>query len=349
MYDDVAYDTLEGPAALVAPGAVVTMRVLLTHPVDARPLTRLAERTHLTTWPGPYPIPTDHLAREVARCDGLVCLLADYVSSHVLDKSPRLRVVANVAVGYDNIDVGHAARLGVAVTNTPDVLTEATAELTWAVLLALVRGVVPARQALLDGEWRYWSPTGFLGRGLDGKTLGVVGLGRIGRAVAARAAAFGMSVVALGSRGHGPYPRLEREAFLAAADVVTLHVPLMPDTRRMVDESFLARMKPGAFLVNTARGGLVDEDALLGALNTGRLAGAALDVFDREPVDGRHPLAAHPRVLATPHIGSATVETRAAMAERAVDNVVRALAGVRPRDLVNPTAWPGRCGWPQPE
>lgn len=320
----------------------VGMRVLVTHPVATRALTRLAERTNLTVWPGPYPIPEKHLVSEVASQDGLLCLLADPISSAVLDQSPRLRVVANLAVGYDNVDVAAASRLGIAVTNTPEVLTEATAELTWTVLLALVRGLVPARQALLDGQWRYWSPTGFLGRGLGGKTLGVVGLGRIGQAVAAKAAAFGMPVVVLGSRGPGSYPRLERAAFLAAADVVTLHVPLTTDTRGMVGESFLARMKPGGFLVNTARGGLVDEDALLAALNAGQLAGAALDVFDREPVDRQHPLASHPRVLATPHIGSATVETRAAMAERAVDNLLAALAGRRPRDLVNPAAWPGR-------
>ncbi len=320
------------------------MRVLLTHPVDWRAHLRLGERANLTMWPGPYPIPAEDLARELASQDGLLCLLGDPISSAVLDQSPRLRVVANLAVGYDNIDLVAASRLGIAVTNTPDVLTEATAELTWAVLLALVRGVVPARRALLDGQWRYWSPTGFLGRGLGGKTLGVVGMGRIGQAVAAKAAGFGMSVVAWGSRGQGPYPRLECEAFLATADVVSLHVPLTTDTRRMVDASFLARMQPGAFLVNTARGGLVDEDALLAALNTGRLAGAALDVFDQEPVDGRHPLAAHPRVLATPHIGSATVETRAAMALCAVDNLLMALRGQRPRDLVNPAAWPGRSG-----
>ena len=337
------------PAAFSVEGAALPrdrrqpgMRVLLTHPVDSRALTRLVERTDLSVWPGPYPIPVENLVSELASQDGLLCLLGDPVSSTALEHGPRLRVVANLAVGYDNIGVAAASRLGIAVTNTPDVLTEATAELTWAVLLALVRGVVPARQALLDDEWRYWSPTGFLGRGLGGKTLGVVGLGRIGQEVAARAAAFGMAVVALGSRGQGPYPRLERGAFLAAADVVTLHVPLTQDTRGMVDESFLAAMKPGAFLVNTARGGLVDEDALLAALSGGRLAGAALDVFDREPVNGQHPLASHPRVLATPHIGSATVETRAAMADRAVGNLLMALAGQRPHDLVNPAAWPGR-------
>lgn len=323
--------------------AVVTPRVLLTHPVDRGAWARLAEHTNLTVWPGPYPIPAEALARELSSRDGLVCLLADVIASTLLDQSPNLRAVANLAVGYDNIDVAHASRLGIAVTNTPDVLTEATAELTWAILLALVRGVVPARQALLDGQWRYWSPTGFLGRGLFGQTLGIVGMGRIGRAVAASAPAFGMSVVALGSRGTHPYPRLERDAFLAAADVVALHVPLTRDTLRMVDASFLAGMKPGAFLVNTARGGLVDEGALLAALDRGQLAGAALDVFEQEPVDGQHPLASHPRVLATPHIGSATVATRAAMADRAVDNLLMALAGQRPRDLVNPYAWPGRC------
>lgn len=272
-------------------------------------------------------------------------MLTDIIDEEILASSPRLQIVSNFAVGYDNIDLAAATRHGVMVTNTPDVLTEATAELTWALMLALVRNILPARQIMLEGGWRTWSPAGFLGTELSGKTLGIVGLGRIGQAVARRAPAFNMTVVAMASSrpersGVDGIPRLPKDQFLAQADLVSLHVPLTPETNRMVNRDWLNAMKPGAFLVNTARGAVVDETALYEALNAGRLAGAGLDVFETEPVGTGHPLALHPKVLATPHIGSATGETRRAMALRAARNIALALNGQRPPDLLNPEVWP---------
>ena len=319
------------------------MRVFVTAALWAEVLEELCQEHRVEVWPGPYPVPQGALGAGMKDADGVLSMLTDVVSAELLDAAPTLKVVANMAVGFDNIDVDAATRRGILVTNTPDVLTEATAEFTWTLILALVRGLVPARQALLDGAWTHWAHDGFLGRELDGKTLGIVGLGRIGQAVARRAAAFGMEVAALGERGAGPYPRLSRAEFLSRADVVSLHVPLTDETALMADRSFFAAMKPGAFFVNIARGGLVDEAALLESLEDGHLGGAALDVFYKEPIDGRHSLARHPRILVTPHMGSATLETRTAMARRAVRNLRAALAGQRPRDLVNPAAY-GRRG-----
>lgn len=318
------------------------MRVFVTAPLWDEVLDVLSKRHQVDIWPGPYPVPAAALAVGIRDADGVLCMLTDHLPAKLLEEAPTLRVVANMAVGFDNIDVDAATRLGILVTNTPDVLTEATAEFTWTLILALVRGLVPAREALLAGSWTHWAPDAFLGHELSSKTLGIVGLGRIGQAVARRAAAFGMEVTALGGRSGGSYPRLARAEFLARADVVSLHLPLTGETAQIADRSFFGAMKPGAFFVNTARGGLVDEGALLDALDGGRLGGAALDVFAEEPIDGRHPLARHPRVLATPHMGSATLETRTAMARRAVANLIAALAGERPRDLVNPQAYGGR-------
>jgi glyoxylate reductase len=250
-------------------------------------------------------------------------------------------------VGYDHLDLDALRRYRVLATNTPDVLTEATAELTWAVMLALTRRVIPARDALLAGAWTHWRLDGFLGTELTGKTLGIVGLGRIGQAVARRAPPFGMTVLGLdpGSRHGTPsgFPVAPRDVFLARADVVSLHVPLTPETRGLVDEAWLSAMKPGSYLINTSRGAVVDEAALLRALDRGHLAGAALDVFAQEPVDPSHPLVRHPRVVATPHIGSATVETRAAMALKAVSNVEAFWAGQRPPDLIDAAVWEARA------
>jgi glyoxylate reductase len=311
------------------------MRALVTQPIAASALAVLQTAGEVTVWPGPYPIPPEALAKELAQVDGVLTMLTDRVDADLLAGAPNLLAVANMAVGYDNIDVEAATEAGVWVSHTPDVLTEATAQLTWALILALTRGLVPAREALLAGQWRYWSPDGFLGRELTGKTLGIVGWGRIGRAVGAKAGAFGMRVVALGTKAGGDVERLGPDVFWAAADVVSLHAPLTPSTVGMVGRDQLGRMRPGSYLVNTGRGPLVDEAALLWALDYGPLAGAALDVFAEEPVDGRHPLVRHPRVLATPHIGSATVETRERMAMMAAQDLARVLAGHAPLHPVN--------------
>lgn len=313
----------------------MTVRVLITQPIAETATERLRRDVEVNLWPGPYPIPPAALREAAEGMDGLLTMLTDTVDEDLLTAHPKIRAVANMAVGYDNVDVAAATRLGIWVTHTPDVLTEATAQLTWALILALTRGLIPARQALLAGEWRHWAPDGFLGRELGGRVLGIVGMGRIGRAVAAKAGAFGMEVLAFGDPRRGDWPRAEGRAFWEAVDVVSLHVPLTPQTAGLVGPAALAAMRPGSYLINTARGGLVDEAALLEALDRGRLAGAALDVFAHEPIDGRHPLARHPRVLTTPHIGSATVETREQMAQMAAADLLEALAGRRPAHAVN--------------
>ncbi|MCY0877396.1 MAG: D-glycerate dehydrogenase [Firmicutes bacterium] len=323
-------------------------KIVVTRAIHADALALLRKQGDVRLWDQPRPIPADTLREWLEDADAALTMLTDRIDGDTVLRASRLRIVANMAVGYDNLDVSALTAQGILATNTPDVLTEATAELTWALILALMRGVVSSREALLAGAWQSWSPDAFLGTELAGKTLGIVGLGRIGRAVARRAPAFQVKVVALesrrGSLEQPDIPRLPREAFLGTADIISLHVPLTPQTHHLVDQAWLAHMKPGAFLVNTARGAVVDEVALKAALDSGHLQGAALDVFAEEPVDSRHPLVSHPRVLATPHIGSATYETRRAMALRAAENLVAALQGTRPRDLLNPEAWPGGLG-----
>lgn len=248
---------------------------------------------------------------------------------------PDLRIVANCAVGYDNIDIPAAARHGVIVTNTPDVLTDATADLAWFLVLAVARRTKEGEALIRDGAWTGWHPQQLLGLELHGATLGIVGAGRIGQAVGRRAKAFGMRVLY-----HDRNPRPEFEAstgavpsalddLLAQSDVVSLHVPSTEETRGMVDGGWCGRMRRGAFLINTARGDLVDEPALEAALDTGQVGGAGLDVFAREPAVPPG-LATHPRVVALPHLGSATVATRTAMAGLAVKNVRAVLEGRAP-------------------
>lgn len=313
-------------------------RIVLTRHIAPDAERELARFGELTIWQDDRPIPSEVLEQWTADADACLSMLTDRIDDHILGQAPHLRIIANMAVGYDNIDVEAATRHGVMITNTPDVLNEATAELSWALMLALMRNMVPARQAMLDGDWKTWSPNGFLGTEVSGKTLGIVGLGRIGRSVARRASAFNMPVIGWQS-GHSlltdNIPRLSRDDFLAQSDIISVHLPLTSETRGLINQSWFDRMKPTAFLINTARGPIIDEDALLAALNTGRLAGAGLDVFDREPVDPSHPLIHHPHVLATPHVGSATVETRRAMALRAAANVCAALNGNPPPDWVN--------------
>lgn len=318
------------------------LRIVVCQPVAHSAVEQLRAIGDVTVWPGPGPVPTPLLKSWLASADAVMTMLTERVDQELISQAPKLKIAANMAVGYDNFVVAEATAAGVLLTNTPDVLTETTAELAWGLMLALMRNIVGARQALLAGQWTHWSPDGFLGAELFGKTLGIVGLGRIGQAVARRAPPFGMRVIGLGTRGQFDCPRYDWEQFLAAADVISLHVPLNPETYGMVNQAWFQRMKPGSYLINTARGPVVDESALLEALDSGHLAGAALDVFATEPIGRDNPLATHPRVVATPHIGSATLETRTAMAERAAQNIVQALHGQRPNDLVNPEAWPGR-------
>ncbi|MEM9453976.1 MAG: D-glycerate dehydrogenase [Myxococcota bacterium] len=273
------------------------------------------------------------LLSALPRAEGILCLLTERIDAALLDRAPALRVVSNMAVGVDNIDVAACAARGIAVGNTPGVLTEATADLTLALLLAAARRLPQAAADARAGRWSTWSPTGWLGADLHGARLGIVGLGWIGEAVARRARGFGLEIV-YASRT----PRPEVEAMLGArpvslgelldtSDFVSLHVPLSPSTHHLINDAALRRMKPTAILINTARGAVVDPNALADALHAGRLAGAALDVTEPEPLPADHPLYACPNLLVVPHIGSATRGTRRRMAELAADNLLAGLAG----------------------
>ncbi len=316
------------------PAIIVTRKI---HP-DA--LSLLSRHGHLRVFEGEEPIPPGLLKDWLSSARACLCMLTDRMTADVLDSASHLQIIANLAVGYDNFDVDTASKKGIMLTNTPDVLTEATAELTWALMLALARQIVPSHQAILANQWKAWSPDSFLATQLTGKTLGIAGLGRIGTAVARRAPAFGMSVVAWqrqDSDGSSPdgILRLNLQEFLQRSDVISLHLPLTTATRAVVNRTWFQNMKPTAFLINTARGGLIDESALKEALDRGYLKGAALDVLNEEPQGASHPLVSHPLVLATPHIGSATSETRRAMALRAATNIVAALNDETPPDLLN--------------
>ena len=266
-----------------------------------------------------------------------MCLLTDRVDAAVLDAGPGLRIVANIAVGFDNIDLAAARSRGVIVTNTPDVLTEATADFTWGLILAVTRRIAEGERLLRRGEWSGWALDFMLGSDLRGKQLGVVGLGRIGRAVAARAGAFGMRV-AFTTLEPGPeeqgamdaaWTRLSLDELLSSSDVVSVHVPLTPATRHLVGRRAILRMKRRAYLVNTSRGPVLDEAALAWALREGLIAGAALDVYEQEP--RVHPdLLGLENVVLAPHLGSATIETRTAMADLAARNVLAVLSGSAP-------------------
>jgi len=278
----------------------------------------------------------------VTRCDlsdadALVCLLLDTIDASVLARAPKLRVIANCAVGYDNVDIAAATSRGIAVTNTPDVLTEATAEFTLALMFAAARRMPEGEALVRSGTWVGWRLDQLLGQPIAGRTLGIVGMGRIGQAVAGKAHALGMRIVYAGRKDVAtayPATRVEVDELFAMADILSLHCPLTPETRKLVNADRLARMKPTAIVLNTARGGCVDDEALADALEAGRIAGAGLDVFDGEPK-------IHPRLLAAPRLAvappprSATPRTRTQMAQLCADGVLAILGGTRPDNLVN--------------
>jgi glyoxylate reductase len=297
-------------------------RVFVTRTLPFPALERLKAEHDVLEWPDELP-PTPQELRERAReADALLTTVTERVDAELLDACPDLKAIANMAVGTDNIDTDAAAERGIPVGNTPDVLTDATADLAIALLLALARRIVAGAAVVRAGEWRPWQPAADLGADLAGATLGIVGWGRIGQAVARRAEGFGLAIVH-SSRSSG----IPLDELLERADFVSLHTPLTPATRHLIDAAALRRMKPTALLVNTARGGVVDQDALRAALHAGTIAGAALDVTEPEPLPADHPLLDAPNLLVVPHVGSATVRTRARMAELAVENLLAALAG----------------------
>jgi glyoxylate reductase len=297
-------------------------RVFVTRALPFAALDRLRSAHDVIVWPDDEPPSPAALRERAASAEGLLTMLTDRVDAELLDACPDLRAVANMAVGTDNVDLDAAAARGVAVGNTPDVLTDATADLTLALLLAITRRLPEGAARVREGRWGTWQPAQDLGADLAGRTLGVVGWGRIGQAVGRRAEAFGMHVIHT-SRSSG----IPLGDLLERADIVSLHTPFRSDTRHLVDAGALRRMKPTAYLINTSRGGVVDQRALREALVAGEIAGAALDVTDPEPLPADHPLLQAPNLLVVPHIGSATTGTRANMAARAVDNLLAALDG----------------------
>jgi glyoxylate reductase len=313
-------------------------RVLLTRRIPSAALSKLEAGSDVELYDGPVPLTREELTRRLQGKRGLVSVLTDPVSADVLEGSEDLEVVSNIAVGYDNIDVAAARARGIVVTNTPDVLTDAVAEFTWALIFAVTRRIGEGERLVRRREWKGWALDFMLGMELRGKQLGIIGRGRIGRAVAARAHAFGVQpVFARGTlqvecpRGHSTLsvPELSIDELLISSDIVSIHTPLTPATRHLIDRRALARMKRSAYLINTARGPVVDEEALAWALKEHLISGAALDVYEREP-EVFPALLELENVVLAPHLGSATRETRTAMAELAVNNALAVLHGHPP-------------------
>jgi glyoxylate reductase len=300
-------------------------RCFVTRQLPGPALERLVAAHEVSIWPDRMPPSPAELAAGLAETEGVLTMLTDRIDAAVLDGAPRLRAISNYAVGYDNIDVAAAAARGIPVGNTPDVLTDATADLTFALLLAAARRLPEATADVRGGEWVTWEPGRSLGAAVHGATLGIIGLGRIGRAVAARAQGFAMEVLSVGSRDMTTGSQLQE--LLERSDFVTVHCPLTPQTRHLIDADALARMKPTAILINTARGPIVDQLALAAALHNGEIAAAALDVTDPEPLPADDPLLSAPHLIVVPHIGSATSEAREQMTELAVENLMAGLEG----------------------
>jgi glyoxylate reductase len=320
----------------------VRPRVFVTRQLPGEALGRLSKQVELRVWEDELPPPREALLEGARGVGGLITLLTDRIDAPLLESTPSLRAVSNVAVGYDNIDVAACTARRIAVGNTPGVLTETTADFAFALLMGLARRVAEADAYVRAGKWRTWSPTLLLGADVHGTTLGIAGLGQIGAAMARRARGFGMRVLYVNRH---PRPELEAElglwrvdkaTLLAESDFLSLHVPLTPQTRHWLGRAELAAMKPGAMLINTARGSVVDQAALAEALANGPLGGAALDVTEPEPLPMDSPLLKLPNVLIAPHIASASHATRGRMASMAVDNLLAALDGRRPPHCVNP-------------
>jgi glyoxylate reductase len=309
-------------------------RCFVTRDLPGTALDRLRAEHEVRVWPEETPPPREALIAGAREAEGLLSLLTDRIDAELLDAAPSLKAIANYAVGTDNVDLEAATARGIPVGNTPDVLTETTADLAFALMLAAARRIVEADAAVRAGNWPEWAPGAFLGHDLHHAVLGIVGMGRIGRAVARRGEGFSMTVLH-SSRSSG----VPLDLLLERSDFVTLHAPLTAGTRGLIGERELGLMKPTAVLVNTARGGLVDTGALERALREGEIAAAGLDVTDPEPLPPDHPLLSAPNLVVAPHIGSASHRTREGMANMSVDNLLAALAGRRMPHCANPEVY----------
>lgn len=319
-------------------------KVFLSHPLPDESLAELASQCDLHKGVEGAPVTAARIPPMLSQCTGLVCLLNDRIDRALIESLPRLEFVSSISVGVDHIDIAALTERGIAVGHTPGVLVDATADTAMALLLAAARRVAEGDRYIRAGSWRAdqpWSPDFFLGKDVSGATLGIVGFGAIGRAVARRAMGFGMRVIAW-NRSPCAASAVEIVALedaLRRSDFISVHVALTADTRNLLDAQKISQLKPGAVLINTARGGIVDEEAVVAALDRGDLFAAGFDVFEHEPLPPSSTLLSHPRVVLAPHIGSATAQTRAAMVRRALDN---ALAAVRGRPMpycVNPEVY----------
>src|ERR1700687_1678176 len=316
-------------------------RVLATRPLFPAAREILNASCEVEYWTQPERISKEELFRRIADKEGLVCLLTERVNEDLLRAAPKLRIASNVAVGFDNIDVPACTKRGVVATNTPGVLDETTADFAWTLLMAVARRLGEGEQLARSGNWKGWDLDQLVGTDVWGKTLGLVGFGRIGRAMARRAGGFKMKVIYTDVQRAPEDVEKELNAeyrdfntLLAESDFISVHVPLLPETRRLFDAPKFNRMKPTAFLINTSRGPVVDEAALVAALEGGQIAGAGLDVYENEP--SIHPGLKRANVVLAPHIASASLETRTKMACIAAENVVALFAGKRPANILNP-------------
>ncbi len=322
-------------------------KVFVTRAIDAAALERLRAAASVKVWRGEMPPPASALRSAVANADGILSMLTDKIDARVIAGAPRLRIISNMAVGVDNIDLDAATRAGVAVGHTPGVLTEATADLAFGLLMTTARRIAEADRYVRAGKWRTWGPMTMLGRDVHSSTLGLIGFGAVGQAMARRAMGFGMRVLYLNDPSGNRHSSRKDSALaravgvslprlLAQSDYVSLHVPLTAKTRHMVGAREFALMKPGAILINAARGAVIDQAALVAALKSGHLAGAGVDVTDPEPIVSNDALLRLDNVVITPHIGSASIATRASMAAMAVDNILAVFGGRVPLWCANP-------------
>jgi glyoxylate reductase len=316
-------------------------KVYSTHPLFEPARNILDANCDMQYWTDSERPPRDEVLRHVKDKDGLICLLTEKVNEEFLCAAPKLCIASNVAVGYDNIDVDACTKRGVVVTNTPGVLDETTADFAWTLLMAVARRVAEGEALARSGKWRGWNLDQLCGADVWGKTLGIVGFGRIGRAVARRASGFQMKIIYTDAvRASEEVEKsvnaefCDMNSLLAESDFISLHVPLLPETRAMFNGPKFLRMKPTAFVINTSRGPVIDEAALVAALENKKIAGAALDVFENEPF--LHPGLNRSNVVLTPHIASASLETRTKMAVMAANNIVAMFKGQRPPNILNP-------------
>ncbi len=312
------------------------MKVLITRKIPQPAIDYLVENNmQVEVYEKDEAMPRRALLEKIPEVDGLVSLLSDDVDRELMDRAGSLKIVANYAVGYNNIDVAYARSKGIAVSNTPDVLTDATADLTWALILSVSKRVVEADRFVHEGKFNGWGPLMFLGGDVTGKTIGIVGLGRIGKAVAERAAGFGMKILYVDSKEREAFnkrtgaQRVELRRLFSESDFISFHCPLTPETRHLLNAESVKTLKKGAFLINTSRGPVLDETVLVKALSDGTLAGAGLDVYEFEP-NIHEELLKRNNVVLLPHIGSATLSTRTRMGLIASENVVAVLNGNPP-------------------